>query len=853
MASTTTIPYEPQKAKPSFAKVAASSYKPHTPKENIPMTTAPVVASSPPIVSSQTPANASPDSANPPITRTEKEQVNTIANKSAGVVSRNGHWEKGPKQQGPSQPGSKDDEVEKPRAPIIVGKSLATEDNSTQLSSSDGSAKPSSLDGKSVASTTTFAMDEKESLRPDDSASLRAVEEEDITSPPDSVAAGSRVGSDSGVARAFRDQLHEIAVMGPLPQRGAPPGRFPNLNANGTHSLYDPTQSQNGGNRPISQPLGNGMPNVAGTHSVQATPDEKLIEALESPRDRLFVLKLEQDFIDFVKDSRENELSLPNCNTFYRMLAHRLADYYLLGHVVDNTMTGVKITRTPYCRIPPPLSGLPVSSKNTSTPPVDLPARKIMRREDGAKSGTNTTANSEGPSKTTSEVGGGSGSEGDNNEANGTESKDKSTMTREEREARYREARERIFGSVENAESDANDAASGEEKDASRSSSASGKKKSKKQRSYDDDFEARSRYNAYYPPYQVSGFENDQSMYYPGYPGGMQNQQYNGMNAATSPPPNFNSGYPVMVPQEAQNSYGWQGQQYPQANGPMNYSNYGSNQNVYDLSNDFQRGMQSFQSAGMPSQVTPKMSTAPMAPYQDNFQQAMPMNPGWTQPNQQPTYQMSQAPFTPNGPSGNRPLSAPMQGHPNHYAYGQYPPSAYNGKPNRNQHPLPGSFNRQQFNPQSQAFIPGGRSVPYQMQQNMPGMMNQGMNNFGNYQMPPANQMPGPMSGPSPPSVHQQAFGSPMSTHNIVPAPMNNSSGAGQAPYMVNSQNAMMATPTFSQPTLAQVPTQSSIAKWGTPSHLPPKPPAPAQPQPPKFNLPGQSAFPTGPRLPTNI
>lgn len=33
------------------------------------------------------------------------------------------------------------------------------------------------------------------------------------------------------------------------------------------------------------------------------------------------------------------------------MLAHRLADYYLLGHVVDNTMTGVKITRTPYCRM----------------------------------------------------------------------------------------------------------------------------------------------------------------------------------------------------------------------------------------------------------------------------------------------------------------------------------------------------------------------------------------------------------------------------------------------------------------------------------------------------------------------
>lgn len=55
--------------------------------------------------------------------------------------------------------------------------------------------------------------------------------------------------------------------------------------------------------------------------------------------------------ITFANDTSENEYCLPNCNTFYRMLAHRLADYYLLGHVVDSTMTGVRITRTPYCRM----------------------------------------------------------------------------------------------------------------------------------------------------------------------------------------------------------------------------------------------------------------------------------------------------------------------------------------------------------------------------------------------------------------------------------------------------------------------------------------------------------------------
>ena len=112
----------------------------------------------------------------------------------------------------PLQSGLKDQEIGKPAPSITLVKSLATDDSVTQLSSSDGSVKPPSLDGKSVASGTTFALDEKESIRPDDSASLRAVEEEDVVSPPDSIAAGSRVGSDSGVARAFRDQLHEISA-----------------------------------------------------------------------------------------------------------------------------------------------------------------------------------------------------------------------------------------------------------------------------------------------------------------------------------------------------------------------------------------------------------------------------------------------------------------------------------------------------------------------------------------------------------------------------------------------------------------------------------------------------------------
>lgn len=821
MASAAPVPAEQAQLRPSFAKVAASALKPQTPKDVAPKARPPVAT---PRIPAQ-PQKARPVPVNMETPKPLAESEYREPNKTAGDTTSQTLQRLADGVGLSSLPASdvNGHENERPQ-PIAVVKVSVTEDGSTQLSSSDGSGKPPSIDGKSVASATTFALDEKESLRPDDSASLRAVEEEDVTSPPDSVIADSRQGSDNGAARAFRDQLHEIAVMA-QPHRGVPAGRFPTL-PNGPHTLYDPNQPPNGA-RPMSQPLVNGMPPMTGSPNIPAIPDEKLLEALQSPRDRLFVVKIEQDFIDFIKDSRENEYSLPNCNTFYRMLAHRLADYYLLGHVVDTTMTGVKITRTPYCRIPPPVSQMVDPAKGANTPPVELPARKIMRRDDG-KSGTNTTANSQNPSKTTSEVGGSDGS-------NDGKEKDKSALTREEREARYREARQRIFGSAENEENEATEGTgSGEEKekeqDVSRSSSTSGKKKSKKQRNYDDDdFQARSRFNAYYPQqYPVPGYSADNVVYYNGFPGPAQNPQYVTMNPSASPPSTYSTPYPTMISPEAQPQYGWPGQQYPPPNSSMMYPGYGQMQSGYDLSNDFQRGMSSFQNAGIPSQVTPKMANPQMAQHPDTYQQPqhMPMNPSWPQVAQQPSYPMGQGSYAQTGP-GNRPMSAPQQGPiPGQYPYNQFPSTPYNGKPNRNQHPLPGSYNRPQFNPQTQAFIPTGRNMPYSPQPSMgqgPQMM---MNGYGGYQMPSQAPMPAQMPRLSPSATSTPSFGSPQSMQG------SNSVATG------NRITSQSGDPSSSH---------SSIAKYGTPSHLPAKPPAPVPgPQSaPKFTLPSMTRVPS--------
>ena len=177
------------------------------------------------------------------------------------------------------------------------------DEDKTHLSSS--STKPASLDGKSVASGATFAMDEKESLRPDDSASVKAGEEDESYSGPASGAPSSRVGSETG-GKAFRDQFNEISErMGP----GA--GRNVSLNRRIGADIAEET------------PQGTIAPPLAATPAPIATlrpemlslngasfafnyqePDEKLVEALESPKDRLFLLQLEQQVIVFIRDSQ---------------------------------------------------------------------------------------------------------------------------------------------------------------------------------------------------------------------------------------------------------------------------------------------------------------------------------------------------------------------------------------------------------------------------------------------------------------------------------------------------------------------------------------------------------------------
>ncbi|RDL37880.1 R3H protein [Venustampulla echinocandica] len=517
-------------------------------------------------------------------------------------------------------------------------------------SGSELGTKPPSLDGKSITSGTTFALDEKESLRPDDSASVKAAEDDDTFSGRGSIVAGSRIGSEAA-ARAYRAQFYESPDrrMQPMPERQSHGVNTPQSGSSGPQVTDDGKPNKT----LIGQP---GVPDAFNLFYRQ-TPDEKLLEALESPKDRIFLLRLEQDLQKFVIDSKEPFIDLPPCNSFCRMLTHKLADYYHMTHQVDSVAGAVRIFRTPFCRLPPSLTSISNPPTSGNTPPPTMPAMKIMRRGGDNDTGPST-------SKATSET----GSDGKEKSLSAKEK-----LSREEREAAYNRARERIFGKDEKAGDATPDTEDGNEM--SRSSSISTKdrssqsKRSKpvKRRDDSENFDVRSQYTPFFPQTQVPTW-TPTSHYSP-----MPPQTFNGTGQNmyhTSVPPQFNGP--------------------PQQFNPTAVSN--GNMQVY---NNIP------QQYAQPGQPRFQPHSAPITAYGSPVQPA-PVAPQQWQQQQQPLYQ---SPYQPRGPMATGPPNSIP------YAFGQLPSTANPADP-KSQHPIPGSFNRHAFNPKTQSFVPGNAGLP---------------------------------------------------------------------------------------------------------------------------------------------
>ncbi|CUS14635.1 unnamed protein product [Tuber aestivum] len=165
-------------------------------------------------------------------------------------------------------------------------------------------------------------------------------------------------------------------------------------------------------------------------------PDQRLLDALENQRDRLFVIKLEQDVIDFIEKNSSDVFDMPPINAYHRLLTHKMAEYYRLTHVADNSGTSVRLYRGQFARIPPvrlsdrrPPNAIPGSSAANAT----KSSFKIMQRSTSNRGSDTPPEQQNGsfPKKTASESSSGDGSA--------------RVTTREEREQAYQEARARIF------------------------------------------------------------------------------------------------------------------------------------------------------------------------------------------------------------------------------------------------------------------------------------------------------------------------------------------------------------------------------------------------------------------------
>ncbi|KAI1085338.1 hypothetical protein F5B20DRAFT_567946 [Whalleya microplaca] len=677
----------------SFAKVVASH-----PRENIPLASASRVAV--PVMEHRLPSSATPAS---PVAVSKGRAAalassSNTATKAPPVSSEDGAVNSVPRSDpansskaaahGAKTPNLLSHTASASSTPSLVvngssssaGDSHGKHDNGTLVSddvsqradsNSEMGTKAPSLDGKSITSGTTFALDEKESLRPDDSASVKAAEDDEAFSIRSSIIANSRVGSE--VAR-----VHRLRI-GDMPER-----RIVQIFPEAHDRDADVIQSGVANQQPPAEPpqalttvngAADGFPSIYGKN-----PDEKLLEAMQSPKDRLFLLRLEQDVINFVQSSKEPYMDLPPNNSFCRMLTHKLADYYHMTHSFEAVQGAVRIYRTPFCRVPPSLASIVESTTNSKAntpPPVVLP-KKIMRRGEDGGSGQASTS----PSKATSEV----GSDGKDRGADG-KGHSREKLTREEREEAYNKARERIFGNSEKTGESTPGALfdivyNNEDANAvSRASSVSAKDRSntgkrgktgKQRRDDSESFDLRSQYMMLYGhPHQPNWTPQYIPVGSPQYTSPVQ-QPYQNPMAPVYPAPA--QAYPNMMPNNA----------YQQYNGVPVYPP---------------------QSQPTPPRYTP--SNGSVGAYGGPVQNP-PQQP-W-----QPSYNQAPSP----GPYQNRgPPQPQAQGSLNSlgvpYAFGQLPANANPHDP-KSQHPIPGSYNRHAFNPKTQSFVPANGMSPVQ-------------------------------------------------------------------------------------------------------------------------------------------
>ncbi|XP_030642176.1 R3H domain-containing protein 1 [Chanos chanos] len=144
---------------------------------------------------------------------------------------------------------------------------------------------------------------------------------------------------------------------------------------------------------------------------------EFLVNTLKNnPRDRMMLLKLEQEILDFISNNESQRRKFPPMTSYHRMLLHRVAAYFGLDHNVDPTGKSVIINKTSNTRIPDQKFSEHIKDDKTD----DFQKRYILKRDN-------------------------SSIDKDDNMMRMRLKEDRRSKSIEEREEEYQRARERIF------------------------------------------------------------------------------------------------------------------------------------------------------------------------------------------------------------------------------------------------------------------------------------------------------------------------------------------------------------------------------------------------------------------------
>ncbi|ORX60824.1 hypothetical protein BCR36DRAFT_407824 [Piromyces finnis] len=121
--------------------------------------------------------------------------------------------------------------------------------------------------------------------------------------------------------------------------------------------------------------------------------DPFIVERLEDDNDRMFILRLEYEMTNLIKNKKETSIEYQNMNSYQRLIIHKIANYFKLCHINDRNNCSVIVIKTVATRIPKKsfndIIAKPDDSNELETGNTEI---KIMKRND-KKISNNTNTN----------------------------------------------------------------------------------------------------------------------------------------------------------------------------------------------------------------------------------------------------------------------------------------------------------------------------------------------------------------------------------------------------------------------------------------------------------------------------